>query len=55
MESLLEEAINTDLPRRRKINIPESVRFGLEIENNGLKNIKAVNIIILALILVVKI
>ncbi len=36
MESLLDKAINTKLPRRRKINIPESVRFGLEIENNGL-------------------
>ena len=43
MESLFDKAINTDLPRRRKINIPESVRFGLEIENNGLPNIKAVN------------
>jgi len=43
MESIFDEAINADLPRRRRINIPESVRFGLEIENNGLENIKRIH------------
>ena len=43
MESYIEKAMNTELPRRRKINIDPKIGFGLEIENNGFTNIKAVN------------
>ena len=43
MKRIMIDAYNEDMPRRRKINIPENVNFGLEIENNGLTNIKAVN------------
>ena len=43
MKRIMIDAYNEELPRRRKINIPEKVNFGLEIENNGLPNINAVN------------
>ena len=42
MESYIEKAMNTELPRRRKINIDPKIGFGLEIENNGFLNSKAV-------------
>ena len=43
MSSIIEEALNTELPKRRKINIDPKIGFGLEIENNGFKSIKEVN------------
>lgn len=43
MKKIMIDAYNEDMPIRRKINIPEHVNFGLEIENNGLSNIKAIN------------
>ena len=42
MSNYIEKALNTDLPRRRKINIDPKIGFGLEIENNGFKSLKAV-------------
>lgn len=43
MESYIEKAMNTELPRRRKINIDPKIGFGLEIENNGFTSLREVN------------
>ena len=38
MEKLIEQAINEELPLRTSLSIPKTVKFGLEIENNGFDN-----------------
>lgn len=37
MEQLIEHALITKLPKRTSLSIPKNICFGLEIENNGLK------------------